>query len=475
MITMPGTEGRGTAELCALSMADLVDLVARRKVSPVEMCRASLARFEATEPELNAFISLEPERVLADAARLEADVMRGGLLGPLHGVPIAIKDNIATRGERTTAGSTVYGTHRPDHDATVVRRLRAAGALLFGKTNLPEFAYGPVDSYHYGPTRNPWDATRYAGGSSMGSGAAVAAGVVPGALGTDTTGSIRNPATWCGVVGLKPTYGLVPLRGVVPLATCLDHVGPLARSSEDCARVLSVIAGIDHLDPTSSQYPLTDYSADLNRSVAGVRLGVVRPLWAALDAEIAASLESALVVLRDLGAELVDVEMPRWDEAAEAGTTLVACEAAVEYGRILDASASELLPEVRQRLTSGATKTAADYVRAKRVGSLFRHGYREAMRDVDLLAIPGHHCTAPRIDANGSRLDPSTSLQFVMPLNVAGAPALAIPAGVIGGLPISLQLAGARGAESLVLMVAHAFQQATSWHERRPPAPQTSK
>jgi aspartyl-tRNA(Asn)/glutamyl-tRNA(Gln) amidotransferase subunit A len=386
----------------------------------------------------------------------------------VHGVPIAIKDNIATRGEPMTAGSRVYGTRRPDRDATAVARLRAAGALIFGKTNLPEFAYGPVDSYHYGPTRNPWDLARYAGGSSMGSGAAVAAGVVPGALGTDTTGSIRNPATWCGVVGLKPSYGLVPLRGVVPLASGLDHVGPMARSAADCARILEVIAGVDPNDPTSEPFPPATYVDGLDRTMTGVRVGLVRSLWDGLSDVVAAPLRRATRTLRHLGVELVDVEIGWWDEVVEASEVLVECEAAAEYGEILEESAAELSPEVTRRLRSGMATAAQDYVRAKRVATDFRHQYRRALRDVHLLAFPGHERTAPRIDRHGRRLDPSTSLRFTVPLNVIGAPALTMPAAFIDNLPISIQLAGLHGNEALLLAVAHAYQQVTSWHHQSP-------
>jgi aspartyl-tRNA(Asn)/glutamyl-tRNA(Gln) amidotransferase subunit A len=464
-MTMPRSD---TSDLCSLDIVDLVQLIARRDVSPVEVCRASIARFEATEPDLNAFISLDKRRVLADATQLESEAARGDVRGPLHGIPIAVKDNIATRGDRTTAGSKVYNDCRPDRDATVVTRLRDAGALIFGKTNLPEFAYGPVDSYHFGVTRNPWDLDRYAGGSSMGSGAAVAAGVVPGALGTDTTGSIRNPATWCGVVGLKPTYGLVPLRGVTPLATSLDHVGPIARTAQDCARILSVIAGVDHHDPTSAPYPQVNYLECLGLPAAGIRVGVVRRLWDALDADVATALDRALRALLQLGVDLVDVEVPGWDDVVEASAVLVQCEAAVEYGEILHAASSELLPQVRDRLRVGLATSAPEYVRAKRIAVRFRHEFRRALRDVHLAVFPGNERAAPRIDAGGRRLEPSTTLRHVVPMNVVGGPALTMPAGEVDGLPISLQLAGDNGSESAILSVAHAFQQVTSWHKRRP-------
>jgi aspartyl-tRNA(Asn)/glutamyl-tRNA(Gln) amidotransferase subunit A len=452
-----------------LGVSQLADLIARRELSPLEVAKASIARLEETEPVLNAFISLDRDRVLADAARLDAEAGRGELRGPLHGVPIAVKDNICTRGERTTAGSAVYGAHRPDRDATVVDRLRSAGALIFGKTNLPEFAYGPVDAYHYGPTRNPWDPSRYAGGSSMGSGAAVAAGVVAGALGTDTTGSIRNPATWCGVVGLKPSYGLVPLRGVLPLATSFDHVGPLARSAEDCARILSVIAGVDDADPTSEPFPRVDYVGQLSRPVPGLRVGVVRKLWEALGLSVSRPLCRALDDMRRLGIDLVDVHIEYWDEVVEAGAVLVECEAAVEYRAMLEQRGARLLPEVEGRLRAGLATTAPALVDAMRVARAFRHHYRRAMRNVDLLVLPGHDRAAPRIDATGRRLDPSTTLRMVLPMNVVGAPAMTMPAGFVDGLPISLQLAGDAGSEGLLLDVARAFQRITDWHGRRPP------
>jgi aspartyl-tRNA(Asn)/glutamyl-tRNA(Gln) amidotransferase subunit A len=300
----------------------------------------------------------------------------------------------------------------------------------------------------------------------MGSGAAVAAGVVPGALGTDTTGSIRNPATWCGVVGFKPSYGLVPLRGVIPLATSLDHVGPLARSAADCARILAVIAGVDQDDPTAEWYPPANYLEGLGRPIAGLRLGVIRSLWDAVDSAVAPALDRAIAALRHLGVELVDVDVDGWHEVVDASETLVNCEAAVAHRAVVEAP--QLLPEIRDRLRAGLAMTAPDYVRARGIASRFRHQFRRALRDVHLVALPGHERTAPRIDIHGRRLDPSTTLRFVVPMNVIGAPALTMPAGTIDGLPISLQLAGEQGSEALILAVAHAFQQITSWHKQRP-------
>jgi aspartyl-tRNA(Asn)/glutamyl-tRNA(Gln) amidotransferase subunit A len=267
------------------------------------------------------------------------------------------------------------------------------------------------------------------------------------------------------VVGLKPTYGLVPLRGVVPLATSFDHVGPLARSAADCARILSVIAGADDHDPTTAPVQ-TVGRLETVESIAGLRLGVVRQLWDGVESAIADRLDQALEALRHIGVDLVDVSLAGWDNVVAASEILVACEAATEYGSIVEDAA--LLPEVSRRLRAGLATPAPDYVRARRTVVQFRHEYRLALRDVHLVAFPGNARTAPRIDPSGRRLDPSTTLRFAVPLNAIGAPALAVPAGFVEGLPISLQLAGDHGADGLLLAVAHTYQQITSWHKARP-------
>ncbi|PYM55415.1 MAG: Asp-tRNA(Asn)/Glu-tRNA(Gln) amidotransferase GatCAB subunit A, partial [Candidatus Rokuibacteriota bacterium] len=249
------------SDLAWAGIAELGPWLRDRILSPVELCRALLARAERLEPRLNAFITLDPERILDEARAVEADLHAGRVRGPLHGVPIAVKDLCWTRGQRTTGGSKVLAGFLPDEDASVVARLRQSGAIVFGKTNTPEFAYGPLNAYHYGPSRNPWDSGRFTGGSSMGAAAALAAGLVPGAVGSDTGGSIRSPAHWSGVTGLKPTYGRVPLRGVIALATSLDHVGPMARSAEDAALLLGALAGHDPADPTSADVSVPDYRA----------------------------------------------------------------------------------------------------------------------------------------------------------------------------------------------------------------------
>jgi aspartyl-tRNA(Asn)/glutamyl-tRNA(Gln) amidotransferase subunit A len=384
-------------------------------------------------------------------------------------VPIAVKDLCWTRGERTTGGSKVLADFVPGEDGTVVARLRAAGAIVFGKTNTPEFAYGPLNQYHYGPSHNPWDVGRFTGGSSMGAAAVLAGGLAPGAIGSDTGGSIRGPAFWSGVTGLKPTYGRVPLRGVVPLATSLDHVGPMARSAHDCALLLAVLAGADPLDATTVEAPVPDYAAELAGPVGGLRVGVVRGyFWEALPDDIAAAVTAALETLGRLGLALEDVEIPEWPDAVEASKVLIRCEAAAEYRAVLKDRAAELLPEVRERLEIGAATPAPDYVDALRAGARLRAGLRERFRRVDLLALPGRDQVAPRMEPSGKLLEPLSPRNFMSPLNVAGIPALTIPCGLDGhGLPIGLQLVGPAWTEATLLRVAHAFQQASDWHTRR--------
>jgi aspartyl-tRNA(Asn)/glutamyl-tRNA(Gln) amidotransferase subunit A len=437
----------------------------------VELCQALLRRCERLEPTLNAFITLDPERILAEARRTEQELRAGGARGPLHGVPIAVKDLCWTRGERTTGGSKVLADFVPDEDATVVARLRAAGAIVFGKTNTPEFAYGPLNAYHYGPSRNPWDPSRFTGGSSMGSAAALAGGLAPGAIGSDTGGSIRGPAHWSGVTGLMPTYGRVPLRGVVPLATSLDHVGPMTRSAEDAALLLQALAGHDPLDPTSVAVPVPDFARETARPTAGLRVGVPRGfLWEALAPGIGGAVEAALAELRRLGLPVVDVALPEWEAAADAGSILIRSEAATEYRRVLAERPEDLIPEVRERLEAGVQTSAVEYLEARRAGDRFAHALRRLFADVDVLALPGRPQTAPRMDESGRLLEPLSPRNYTVPLNHPGVPALTVPCGFDGqGLPIGIQLVGPHWAEGTLLAVAHTYQKATDWHRRRPP------
>jgi aspartyl-tRNA(Asn)/glutamyl-tRNA(Gln) amidotransferase subunit A len=456
-----------------LGIAELAPRLARRELSPVELCRALLARCERLEPRLCAFITLEPERILAEAAAAERELAAGRPRGPLHGVPIAVKDLCWTRGQRTTGGAKILADFVPDADASVVARLRAAGAVVFGKTNTPEFAYGPLDAYHYGVTRNPWDLARFPGGSSMGAAAALAAGLVPGALGSDTGGSIRHPAHWSGVTGLKPTYGRVPLAGVIALATSLDHVGPMTRSAEDAALLLAAIAGHDPADPTSADAPVPDYAADLGRPVRGLRVGVPRRYFRdALPADIGGAVEAALGELGRLGLVLRDVEIPEWEPAVAASAVLIRCEAAAEYRTVLAERAADLIPQVRERLEAGRATPAPDYVDAVRAGGRLTQALGRLFQTVDLLALPGRDQVAPLMDEGGRHSHRISPRNFCSPLNIARVPALTFPCGFSAEpLPIGLQLAGRHWDEGTLLRVAHAYQQVTDWHTRRPPLP----
>jgi aspartyl-tRNA(Asn)/glutamyl-tRNA(Gln) amidotransferase subunit A len=458
-------------ELGFLGIAELGPRLAARSLSPVGLCQALLRRCQHLKPTLNAFITLDARRILAEARVAERELSAGRSRGPLHGVPVAVKDLCWTRGERTTGGSKVLSGFVPDEDASVVARLRAAGAIVFGKTNTPEFAYGPLNAYHYGPSRNPWDPTRFTGGSSMGAAAALAGGLVPGALGSDTGGSIRGPAHWSGVTGLMPTYGRVPLRGVVALATTLDHVGPMARSALDAALLLQVLAGHDPLDPTSVDVPVPDYARETTRPVRRLRVGVPRGyLWDLVAPAIGAAVEVALDELRRLGLSIEDVEIPEWEAAADASLVLIRSEAATEYRQVLMERPQDLIPEVRERLEAGMRTSAVEYIEARRAADRFAHALRRLLTLVDLLALPGRAQTAPKMDQSGRLLEPLSPRNYTAPLNYPGVPALTVPCGFDAeGLPIGIQLVGSHWAEGTLLNVAHAYQQATDWHRRRPP------
>lgn len=463
----------GMNDLAYLGIAELRASIASGELSPVDLCEVLLARHERLGPRLNAFITLSADRILSQARAAERELMEGRNRGSLHGIPIAVKDVCCTKGERSTAGSKVLGDFVPDEDATVVARLRSAGAIIFGKTNMPEFAYGPVDQYHYGPSRNPWDLERFPGGSSMGSAVALAGGLVPGAIGSDTAGSIRLPAHWSGVTGLKPTYGLVPLRGVIPLAPSLDHIGPMSRSAYDCALLLGAMAGYDSADATSVRVPVSDYTAELSVKARGLRIGVPRSyFWESLSSGVSRALEAALAELGRLGVVLQDVHIPDWEAAAEATDELIRCEAASEYRVVLKERPGALISQIRQRLETGTATPATAYVDALRTARRLRVTLRRLYEQVDLLALPGQERTALRMDASGTLLEPFPTRDYTGPLNLVGLPAIAMPCGFDHEeLPVGLQLAGRAWEEDVLLRVAHAYQQATDWHRRRPELP----
>ncbi|MGH7353704.1 MAG: amidase [Candidatus Rokuibacteriota bacterium] len=466
------------SELCWLPMTELARRIATKAVSPVEVVRLHLDRIAAHDPELRAFITVTADRALADARAAETALASGGAVGPLHGVPIALKDLFNTAGVRTTGGSKILADAVPAADATVVRRLREAGTIVLGKLNMHEFAYGPEGiNAHYGNARNPWDRAtpRFAGGSSSGSGVAVAAGLAPGALGSDTGGSIRIPASLCGITGIKPTYGRVSRAGVLPLAWSMDHVGPMTRTAADCALMLRAIAGYDPADATTSVLPVPDYLAALTGEVKGLRVGLLRSFFleSASD-DVRAAVEAAAKTLAAAGAVVDEVSLGHLDLVA-ASSAVVASEALAYHAEWLRTRAADYQPDVRERLKVGAFVTGAHYVRAQQVRALVRREVDEALARRDLLLAPTTPIAAPAVGETQTTLGTGPSdvraalICLTRPFNFSGHPACSVPCGLTGqGLPIGMQFVGRPFDEATVLRAADAWQRLSDWHARRP-------
>jgi len=461
-----------STDVTGLTLTDASALIRTRKLSPRDLALAYLDRIEALNPKVNAYITVLGERALEEAGRLEAELAAGRWRGPLHGLPIALKDNIDTAGVRTTAASAVLAERVPEADAEVVRRLKAAGAVLLGKLNMHEFAYGGTSSIsHFGPVHNPWNLAHIPGGSSGGSAAAVAAGMCGAALGTDTLASIRLPAAYCGIVGFKPTHGLSSIRGIIPVAETLDHVGPMARSVADCALLLQAMAGYDAADPVSIEARLPDYARALQRSVAEMRLGVPRTVYfEGLDPDIAGAVETALDVLSALTAGTRDVDLPPHPDFP-----VLLAEAHAWHRAYLDdpSNHSRYDPVTLARLQAAGGFTTDDYIGVRRELVLARRSIDRVFEAVDLLVTP----TAPGLPetiehavnpAQSSGAEPS--VRNTLAFNVFGIPVISVPCGFSrSGLPIGLQIIGPRLGEVLVLALAHAYEQATDWHRRQPP------
>ena len=455
------------ADLHWASVADLSRLIATKEVSPVEVVRAHLDRIAALDTSLRCFITLTADAALEAARTAESELMAGRSRGPLHGVPFALKDLFDTAGVRTTGGSKILADRVPAEDATVVRRLTAAGAISLGKLSMHEFAYGPEGlNAHYGTSRNPWDAAdeRIPGGSSSGSGVAVAAGLAPFALGSDTGGSIRIPASLCGITGLKPTYGRVSRAGVLPLAWSMDHAGPMTRSALDAALVLRTLAGYDPADSTTSVLPVPDYSAALTGDVKGLRVGVLRSGF--LDAsapEVRQAVESAVKTLEGLGARVDEVTLEHVGSVAAGAMAIVAAEALAYHAEWVRSRPAEYQPDVIERLRAGAFVSGVHYVRAQQARALVRAEVDAALARRDVLLSPATPIPATRIGetaftaAEGPIDVRSSLLRFTRPFNFTGHPACALPCGFTpGGLPIGLQIVGRPFDEATVLRAADA-------------------
>lgn len=453
------------------SIQQIGELLRRGSISPVELTSECLARIEKLNPRLNAFITVTSESALAQARQAEAEIRRGDWRGPLHGIPLALKDLIDTAGVRTTAASALFKDRIPKEDAEVVRRLKAAGAVLLGKQNLHEFAYGGSSMVSYfGEVRNAWNPEHIPGGSSGGSATAVAAGLCYGSIGTDTAGSIREPAALCGVVGLKPTYGRVSAGGVIPLSTSLDHVGPIARTVADAAVIFQAIAGFDEKDKATADVPVEDYVAALGETLRPVRIGVPRSLFFDdLNAEVASAINHALTGLASLGAELRDIE--RTDSTDR---TLQSAEAYAFHAEYVARSPELYQPETLRRIRTGENVSHEEVLKCRRELERIRRDIATTFLNLDVLVTPTTPIPAPiirELKQNPDLLRPRELLLLrnTRPANVWGLPAISIPCGfTAAGLPIGLQIIGPHWGEAKVVQLAQAYEQATAWHKREP-------
>ena len=453
-------EARPGSDLTQLSLSAASELLRQKKVSPVELTQACLARIEQLNPKLNAFITVTAESALSQAREAEADIHHGRWRGPMHGDPIALKDLVDTAGVRTRAASALFKDRIPTEDAEIVRRLKTSGAVFLGKLNMHEFAYGGSSVVSsFGPVHNPWALETETGGSSGGSAAAVAAGMCYGAIGSDTGGSIRQPAAYCGIVGLKPTYGRVSTRGVIPLAWSFDHVGPMTRTVTDAALMLQVLAGYDTEDTTSLDLPVPDYAAALMKK-SPLRIGIPRTyFYESLHPEIAAAMEAARVVLAKLSSNQREVETPASND------TLVLRAEAYAYHRENVTKHPDLYqPETLKRIRAGAEITMADYIQARRQVDEFRRAARKTFETVDLLItpttpVPPYPIAELLSDMENLRTKEILTLRNTRPFNILGLPTISVRCGFTkAGLPIGMQITGPPGAEVEVLQLAYAYE-----------------
>ena len=459
------------ASLHDLTLADAGRLIAARKLSPVEYADALLARTEAFEPQLNAFITRTPEIARKEAQAAESEIAKGNYRGPLHGIPFAVKDIYDTADILTSGHSRVCIDRVPLKGSTAVSKLRAAGAVLTGKLATHEFAHGgPSFDLPWPPARNPWNTAHFTGGSSSGSGAALAAGLVPVSLGSDTGGSIRGPAGLCGIAGLKPTYGLVSRAGVLPNSYSFDTCGPMARTSEDCAIILNTIAGYDAADPASSMRPTTDFTAGLGAGVKGLRIGVIRHFWEQdlrANAELAAALDEAIRVLRNLGATVEDVRVRPLHAYSDVKIVMAESELFSLHLADLISRPQDFGQDFRARALAACLFTAEDYVRASRERRTIMGEMRELYRRCDLF-LTANSSAAPRLDKHDV-LSFWKQPNLTSPFNCTGGPALAVLCGFTqAGLPLSMQIAGGPFDDARVLAAGHAYEQACGWSKKHP-------
>ena len=461
------------AELSYFTITEASSGLRRKEFSPVELAQACLKRIESIDGNLHSFITVTADLALEQARKSDQELRAGTDKGPLHGIPIALKDLYATKGIRTTCHSAVLQDWVPDHDATAARKLADAGTVLLGKLGMHEFAFGgPSVDAPFPAVRNPWNTAHIPGGSSSGSGAALSAGLCLGSLGSDTGGSIRTPSSHCGVVGMKPTYGRVSRRGVVPLSWSLDHAGPMARSVEDCAILLQAITGYDPNDPASANVPVPDFRAALKNGIKSLRVGVPRANWfnenRGTDPETEGLFNDALKTLESLGATVVEIDGQAFSLARKANQTILVAEAYAYHEKRFQQAPEKFGSSVRRRMLEGAFLSAADYITALRARTILNEKIRANFSRVDVFATP----TVPRppeafqtMDPNEQNLRPS----FTNPFNLTGLPAISLPCGFTkDNLPVGVQIVAQPFEESTAFRVAYAYEQATEWHKRRP-------
>jgi aspartyl-tRNA(Asn)/glutamyl-tRNA(Gln) amidotransferase subunit A len=466
-----------------LTLTQLASAIARRKLSSVEMTAALVKRIEAWQPVINAFVSVEADEALAHAKAADRKLARGGRpVGPLHGVPLAHKDMYYSKGKPAGCGSKIRAGFIAPATASAVMRLEAAGAFRLGALHMAEFAYGPTGhNSHLGHARNPWDPLRITGGSSSGSGAAVAARLIPAALGSDTGGSIRLPAHFCGVTGFKPSYGRVSRANAMPLSFSLDTVGPLAQTAEDCAALMAAMAGADALDPTTAGAPAWNMRA-ARQSVKGRKIGVPTAFYVDdLEADVGVALDAALATLRTAGARIVKVELPDQSVISAAALIVLAVEATSYHAPWLRTRADDYGPQVRNRLENGLAYSAVEYLEALRWRGPALAAHLDALGDIDVLITPVSRAVAPTLEETdvGGDLTAEATIQaitrFMRPINYLGLPALVVPAGrSAAGLPIGLQLVGRPFGDELLIALGRAFQAVTDHHRRVPSLPTRS-
>jgi len=466
-----------TAEdLCLLDITQVAKLVHDKQVSPVEVTEAYLARIDRLDPLLNSYIAVMADQARDAAKAAESEIVSGHYRGPLHGVPVGIKDLFDVAGVPNTMGSKILRDNVPTRDSTVVAKLKQAGTIILGKQNLHEFAFGITsENPHYGAVHNPWNLERVPGGSSGGTAAAIAGGLCAAGLGSDTGASIRAPASFCGVVGLKPTYGRVSRAGALPLAWSLDHPGPLARSVADCALMLQAIAGPDPRDPATIFEPVPDYNSGLGRGVQNLRIGVPREyFFEIVEPEVERLVLHAISTLEGLGARVDEVSLPHVGHSQVAGNVIMSTEAAAWHAMWLAERPQDYGEDVLARIRGGLLVRAVEYLSSQKMRTLVQQDFASAFERVDVVLGPTVPIVAPPI---GHTIEPGGQLNLsprvianraTVPCNLTGMPAISVPCGLSQGLPVGLQIMGPAFAEALVLRVAATYEAATEWRARRP-------